>query len=78
MESSILNGAERLSETAMQSDRVQIIIKRLEQHIGAQTNIEGNVKGSVLSGKFDSAVAVGDGEALDRREKKSRIEADGV
>jgi hypothetical protein len=34
------------------------------QQVGTQTNIAGNSKGPVLSGKFDGPVAVGGGEAV--------------
>jgi hypothetical protein len=62
-----LNGAGRLAETAMQPDRVQVIVEHLEQYIGSQTTIGGDVKGTVASGQFESAVAIGGGEAVDLR-----------
>jgi hypothetical protein len=49
----VLNGAERLAGTAMQPDRVQIIIEHIDQHIGSLTNIAGDVGGPVAPGVPD-------------------------
>jgi DNA-binding transcriptional ArsR family regulator len=49
------------------SDGVRVLIERIEQHIGAQTNIQGNVDGPVASGRFESATTFGDGDAEDLR-----------
>jgi hypothetical protein len=62
-----LNCAERLAKTTMPSEKAQIIIEHLEQHIGAQTNIGGNVNGPVASGQFESATAIGGEEAKGQR-----------
>lgn len=65
-----LNGAERLRESKSKPEDAQIIIEHLEQHIGAQTTIAGNVEGPVASGKFESATAFGEGDAKDCREQE--------
>jgi hypothetical protein len=49
---------------------IQVLIERIEQHIGAQTNIAGGVNGSIASGKFEGAAAVGGGEAVDMRDSQ--------
>jgi hypothetical protein len=48
----------------------QVIIERIEQHIGAQTNIAGDAKGPVASGKLESATTFGEGDAKDCREQE--------
>lgn len=45
---------------------IQVLIERIEQHIGAQTNIAGDAKGDIASGKFESATTIGGGEATDQ------------
>jgi hypothetical protein len=40
---------------------------------GPQTNIEGNVSGPVLSGRFDGPTAVGGGEAVDMRGSQGAV-----
>jgi hypothetical protein len=62
-----LNGAERLTASETKPEDAQVIIEHLEQHIGPQTNIGGDVEGPVLSGEFQGPVAVGGGEAVDMR-----------
>lgn len=52
---------------------IQVLIERIEQHIGAQTNIAGGVTGPVASGKFESAAAVGGGEAVDQHEAQGPL-----
>jgi hypothetical protein len=47
---------------------IQVLIERLEQHIGAQTNIAGGVEGPVASGQFESATTFGEGDAKDHRQ----------
>lgn len=42
----------------------------IEQYIENQTNIAGNAKGPVASGKFESATAFGEGDAKDCREQE--------
>jgi hypothetical protein len=49
---------------------VQVVIERIEQHIGAQTNIAGDAKGPIASGKLESATAFGEGDAKDCREQE--------
>lgn len=46
---------------------IQVLIERIEQHIGAQTNIAGGVDGPVASGQFQSATSFGGGQATDAR-----------
>jgi hypothetical protein len=65
-----LNGAERLRESKSKPKDAQVIIEHLEQHIGAQTNIDGGVGGPVASGNFESATAFGEGDAKDCREQE--------
>jgi len=55
------------SETLKAPGSIQVLIESLEQHIGAQTNIAGDAKGPVASGKFESATAFGEGDAKDCR-----------
>ena len=45
---------------------IQVLIEHIEQHIGAQTNIAGDAQGDIASGKFESATALGGGEATDQ------------
>lgn len=52
---------------------IQVFIERIEHHIGAQTNIAGDVSGPVGSGQFQSAVVVGGGEAVDQRESQGPL-----
>lgn len=52
---------------------IQVLIERIEQHIGAQTNISGDVDGPVASGKFEGAAAVGSGEAVDQRQAQGAV-----
>jgi hypothetical protein len=52
---------------------LQVLIERVEQHFGAQTNIAGGVNGPVASGKFEGAAAVGGGEAVDQRESQGSL-----
>ena len=62
-----LNVTERPAKTAAQPGETRIVIEHLEQHIGSQTNIDGNVSGPVASGQFESATAIGGGKASDQR-----------
>lgn len=48
---------------------IQVLIERIEQHIGAQTNIAGGVDGPVASGQFQSATTIAGGEAMDQRKE---------
>jgi len=68
-----LNGAECLAESETKPEDAQVIIEHLEQHIGAQTNIAGDASGPVASGQFESAVAVGGGEAVDLRGSRGAL-----
>ena len=52
---------------------IQVLIERIEQHIGAQTNIAGGVDGPVASGKFESATEIAGGEAVDQRESHGSL-----
>lgn len=47
---------------------IQVLIERIEQHIGAQTNIR-DAHGPVAAGKFESATTFGEGNAQDGRQK---------
>jgi len=68
-----LNVTEHPVETAAQPGETRIVIEHLEQHIGSQTNIDGNVSGPVASGQFESATAIGGGEASDQRGQIGRV-----
>lgn len=50
---------------------IHVLIESLEQHIGAQTNIEGGVEGRIASGQFESAVSFGEGDAKDCRQERA-------
>jgi hypothetical protein len=47
---------------------IRVYIERIEQQqFGPQTNVNGTINGDVLAGLFQSAVAVGGGNAQDSR-----------
>jgi len=50
---------------------IQVLIERIEQHVGAQTNIAGDAKAPIASGEFNSATTFGDGDAEDNRRNTS-------
>jgi hypothetical protein len=72
------DGATAMGERAVQvegdvggdvvtGDKTTTFDQRGQTVHGAQTNIEGDVSGPVLSGQFNGPVATGDGEAVDMR-----------
>jgi len=65
-------GAPEQAELLKTPAGIQVLIGQIEQHIGAQTNIAGGVEGPLASGKFESAAAVGGGEATDHRRKETQ------
>lgn len=48
---------------------IRVYIERIEQHIGTQTSVNGTINGAVLAALFQSAVAVGGGNAQNGRGK---------
>jgi DNA-binding transcriptional ArsR family regulator len=65
-----LSAPEEQAEVLETPVGIQVLIERIEQHIGAQTNIDGGVEGPVASGNFESATAFGEGDAKDCREQE--------
>lgn len=65
------------AEALKEPGGIQVLIERLDQHIGAQTNIGGNVEGPVASGRFDSAATFGSGDAKDLRQEEAPSKDEG-
>lgn len=64
---------QHLSEVQSNLQHTQLPPEIRIYYVGTQTNIHGPMSGSVVSGKFEGAAAVGGGEAVDMRDSQGPL-----